>query len=339
MKYGLIMENWRRYQTLEDDNIIFENKKISYDGLLLRFDRNEIDPMVFLETLDEHISRKCDLFMNKLNENMFSKGFKSLATRALKFVVNAIEKIQKFLNSIDFAVGAGIYKVIKKCLGIIQKVTPVAVKISKVLGPIARVSMYTLLLMVLTTSTAYASSSGVEVDQDVLNVIVTALQDLTLGNEDQASELMINQTFGSTEVFVDNAEVVSSVTKHAEILGNENNGIDKAIEAAKSLIQKMDGKPMSEEEFKNWLNTLDAEVALNIEDARVPSEAMKTEDPETFKVLAAIGEKIKVVQDSHTDSTIQRFQASISKGGVDKVVDSVSSATQSTVKSRFETGT
>jgi hypothetical protein len=193
--------------------------------------------------------------------------------------------------------------------------------------------------MVLTTSTAYASSSGVEVDQDVLNVIVTALQDLTLGNEDQASELMINQTFGSTEVFVDNAEVVSSVTKHAEILGNENNGIDKAIEAAKSLIQKMDGKPMSEEEFKNWLNTLDAEVALNIEDARVPSEAMKTEDPETFKVLAAIGEKIKVVQDSHTDSTIQRFQASISKGGVDKVVDSVSSATQSTVKSRFETGT
>lgn len=339
MKYGLIMENWRQYQALGDNNIIFENKKISYDGLLLRLDRNELDPMVFINTLDEHISRKCDLFMNKLNENMFSKGFKALATRALKFIFSAIEKIQKFLNALDFAAGAAIYKVIKKCLGIVKKVTPVATKIAKVLGPIARVAMYTLIIMILTTSTAYASSNGVEVDKEVLEVALTALQDLTLGNEDLASELTINQTIGSTQVFADGAEVVASATEHAEILGNQNNAVDKALEAASSLIQKMNtGEPIMEDEFQEWLNTLDSEVAMNIEDARKPSEAMKTEDPETFKQLSTLGKKLKVVQDAHSESTLKKFNAIITKGGVDTVVDSASTVSKGVVKSRFDQG-
>ena len=339
MEYGLIMENWRQYQTLEDNSVIFENKKISYDGLLLRLNRSEVDPMIFLETLDAHISKKCDLFMNKLNENMFTDGFKSLALKALKFVLSAVDKIRGFLDSVDYQAGAAVYKIAMKCFGVINKVMTLVTKISKAIGPIGRVAVFALIIMIFFVTQAAASTAGVEMDPDVLNVTLKLLEQLTAGNEGGASELVINQTMGSTDVFVNGAQIVSDVKDYSEILGNENNSVDKAIRSAAAIIQKLSGEgPIMQEDFIQFVDKLDSEVALNIDDGIRVAERMKSEDPEHFATLADAGKKLKVVFDGSTESVIENFKANISKDGVKSVVDSVTSTSTGTMKSRFDQG-
>jgi|TARA_R110002153_G_scaffold251652_1_gene409048 hypothetical protein len=317
MKYNLIMENWRRFQTIEDDCLLFENKKITYDGLLIKLDNKEINGLRFLESLDHYITEKSVLYLNMLNEGMFKDGFKKLAMKTLNFVMSGVEKVKGFLSALDVSIGTGVYKIITKGLQILKKLSPVAKKIAKYVGPIAKVAVVVGMYLLM-TSTAVA---GVSIDPDLLSAAAELAADLQLGTSDQASE--ITTTMAQSIINVsDNGEQVMSIANDTfQVTGDANNAVDVSNKAIESLLMgarlNIDGDTLSPEQFAEILSKLDVEVQTQIEDAMRAAEEIKKTDPDLYEELKEAGDTLYLASDTDVSSEMTSQQIDQNTTGPD----------------------
>ena len=308
MNQKLIMENWRRFQAIEDDLLLFENKKITYDGLLMKLDNKEINGLRFLESLDHYIAEKSALHLNMLSEGMFKSGFKTLTMKTLNFVMNGIEKIKGFLNTLDVSIGTGVYKIITKGLQILKKLVPVAKKIAKYVGPIAKVAIMVGIYLLM-TSTAIA---GVSIDPDLLLIAAELAADLQLGTSDQASE--ITSTMAQSIINVsDNGEQVMSIASDTfEVTGDANNAVDVSNKSVEQLLMgarlNIDGATMSQEQFAEITGKLSAEVQIQIQDAMRAAEEIKKTDPDLYDELKEAGDTLYLASDTDVSSELASQQ-------------------------------
>ena len=60
----LIMENWRRFQDEQDDRLIVEGKKKSFESLMLEVDQGSLSCVTVAIALSEQVDKQIELLKN-----------------------------------------------------------------------------------------------------------------------------------------------------------------------------------------------------------------------------------------------------------------------------------
>ena len=131
------MENWRKYQQLEDEFYLLENRKVTWDTLMMKFEMQELDPVKYMEILEYSINERVDeairiyddvetiLLENEEaeaaaaeeGEEAPSKAgmLKRLVQKAAKAGKFLKDKIKRFLNKAIGAIKTGILRGLTAC--------------------------------------------------------------------------------------------------------------------------------------------------------------------------------------------------------------------------------
>ena len=131
------MENWRKYQQLEDEFYLLENKKVTWDTLMMQFEMRQLDPVKYMEIFEYSINERIDeairiyddvetiLLENEEaeaaaaeeGEEAPSKAgmLKRLVQKAAKAGKFLKDKIKRFLNKATKTIKSGILRGLQAC--------------------------------------------------------------------------------------------------------------------------------------------------------------------------------------------------------------------------------
>lgn len=308
MKYSLIMENWRRYQKLEENLYLLETKKITYESLVMKLENQEITPVVYLESLDHYVTEQSRVYLASISEGIFKETVSALMRKAAAFAISSISKVLGVLNKIDVGVGVAAMKTIGTALGILKKLVPVAKKVMKVMGPF--VGIVIIVGLALCSQAAMAAGLDPEtlkmtIPDDVLRIATEIAADLA--KEMEASTKVSVDINQIVDVSQGGEQVVQNATEIVQELGDDT-AVDKAIRAAE-LLQTMaewEGE-MTVEQYETILDKLDVELADTINEAVKDAQALKENEPgiaEEMEKIADLKGRLRVQWDGIVDSEI-----------------------------------
>ena len=311
MKHKLIMENWRRFQATEDDRLIVEGKRKSFESLMERVIRGDLDPLVVAIALDEHVSQKLPQFDSILTEGFIKDSIKKAGRALLSFIVKKIGNIQSLLSS-------GVSKkVLDRCKKILSNLTPYLKKISIFMGPVARAAFLVGISMLFCSEAAASTVQSIPVDFDLLGEMMKLWLDMSPSGEGYdlvtttAQEL--SNVAGDAGNHATNAREVA--TTAAGELGKNYDGVQKVgIEVAEMIkmlaeeAKRNDGI-VPEGAFEKALDAMSNEGAIQFGDLKAETEELCKVDPDVCKDSGQVLEQLETMYRSSIESVVKQFKA------------------------------
>jgi len=299
MKHKLIMENWRRFQATEDDRLIVEGKRKSFESLMERVTRGDLDPLVVAIALDEHVSQKLPQFDSILTEGFIKDSIKKAGRALLSFIVKKIGNIQSLLSS-------GVSKkVLDRCKKILSNLTPYLKKISIFMGPVARAAFLVGISMLFCSEAAASTVQSIPVDFDLLGEMMKLWLDMSPSGE-------------GYDLVTTTAQDLSNVA--AEKLGKNSlgpayDGVQKVgIEVAEMInmlaeeAKRNDGI-VPEGAFEKALDAMSNEGAIQFGDLKAETEELCKVDPDVCKDSGQVLEQLETMYRSSIESVVKQFKA------------------------------
>lgn len=309
MRHKLIMENWRRFQDEEDDRLIVENKRRTFESLMLEVEDDSLDPLLVAISLEEQIVSKLAKFDNKLNEGLWLDSIKAAAQKLGEFVISGVKKVAGLLES---AIGTKNYnKLIKKCISIIKTIKPYADKASKIMGPITKVALVAAVIIIFQNEALAASVAETSMNLDILQVALDLLMDLISSGDGFEITTVTDQVSSDVSGAAGEASTLSrSISGVETVMADADNNAIQAFEGIKRLIDEAiasaDGK-LSIEDAKKIIDTLGAESAMMVEDQIKAAEELCKTDPEACEIAKNQAESLREVVKSYTNSVVTQL--------------------------------
>jgi hypothetical protein len=310
------MENWRRFQATEDDRLIVEGKRKSFESLMERVTRGDLDPLVVAIALDEHVSQKLPQFDSILTEGFIKDSIKKAGRALLSFIVKKIGNIQSLLSS-------GVSKkVLDRCKKILSNLTPYLKKISIFMGPVARAAFLVGISMLFCSEAAASTVQSIPVDFDLLGEMMKLWLDMSPSGEGYdlvtttAQEL--SNVAGDAGNYATDAQELSNVA--AEKLGKNSlgpayDGVQKVgIEVAEMInmlaeeAKRNDGI-VPEGAFEKALDAMSNEGAIQFGDLKAETEELCKVDPDVCKDSGQVLEQLETMYRSSIESVVKQFKA------------------------------
>lgn len=309
MKHKLIMENWRRFQTEEDDRLIVENKRRTFESLMLEVKDGSLDPLLVAISLEEHIVSKLSKFDKKLSEGFWKEAAKQTVQKLGAYVISGVKKVAGLLES---AIGTKNYnKLVRKCISIIKTLKPYADKASKIMGPLAKVAIVAAVIIIFQNEALAASVAETSMNLDVLQVALDLLMDLISSGDGFEITTVTDQVSSDVSGAAGEISTVSrSVSGVETVMADADSNAIQAFEGIKRLIDEAiasgDGK-LSLEDAKRIIDTLGAESAMMVEDQIKAAEELCKTDPEACEIAKNQAESLREVVKSYTNSVVTQL--------------------------------
>jgi polyhydroxyalkanoate synthesis regulator phasin len=303
------MENWRRFQDEEDDRLIVENKRRTFESLMLEVEDGSLDPLLVAISLEEQIVSKLAKFDNKLNEGLWLDSIKATAQKLGEFVISGVKKVAGLLES---AIGTKNYnKLIKKCISIIKTLKPYADKASKIMGPITKVALVAAVIIIFQNEALAASVAETSMNLDILQVALDLLMDLVSSGDGFEITTVTDQVSSDVSGAAGEASTLSrSISGVETVMADADSNAIQAFEGIKRLIDEAiasgDGK-LSIEDAKKIIDTLGAESAMMVEDQIKAAEELCKTDPEACEIAKKQAESLREVVKSYTNSVVTQL--------------------------------
>ena len=94
------MENWRRFQDEQDDRLIVEGKRKSFESLILEVDQGHLSCVTVAIAISEQGDRQITLFEKQLNENFLKNTAKKFLNKATSFAMKKISDLAKLAKKV-----------------------------------------------------------------------------------------------------------------------------------------------------------------------------------------------------------------------------------------------
>jgi hypothetical protein len=338
MKFGLIMENWRRYKTLEDEMYLLENRKVTYETLLMKLEMKQINPDKYFEVLEYDLDERLKLCEELFNEAILlhegaigwiKDKAKKWAVSIFGAITGAITKTLASLKSLDIGIGTRAYLLLGKGIKLLAKLKSALSKLTKFLGPAAKYMVAAGILMLIFGCSTAAAATGTDIsnliDTDTLNAAKDLLASFAEAQDPEASYDVINQVSsseldinGNTEQFQSLAQTVTSGE------GTVNKDIVDAIDAIDGLIA-LQGDTVDQQQMQQALSEISNNASSMAEEAvRHAAEICGGElnDPEVCQQMSEHGEKVKIaVEDAkiHVETTFVTGEKVSADGTTDTI--------------------
>jgi hypothetical protein len=321
MKHELIMENWRRFQNEQDDRLIVEGKRKSFESLMLEVDQGHLSCVTVAIALSEQVDRQIALLEKQLNENFLKKlGSKALNSFS-NFATKSLEKVAKLSLTASSKTAK---KIIKIGSGIANKIASVSRKLfekgSFAIAHTLRFAAMICLSMLAFTSLAHG---GISID---------TLQNAKANTVQPVAELAVNIDFttdGEESYLMDydatgepiDVEGESGKTLKVKQIGEKS---DKLILDSAELFDGLiamaerSGGEITQDQFQKQLDNAQAEVALTVDDAvKFSMEIQQEVDPEGVAVGAEDAKKMMTTYNSFIDNFVIKTGDAVGvKGGL-----------------------
>jgi hypothetical protein len=312
MKHKLIMENWRRFQTEEDDRLIVENKRRTFESLMLEVENGSLSPLLVALSLEEHIIQRLSKFDNKLNEGFWKESAKKAAQKLVGFVTSGIGKVSKLLTQ---AIGSeNSAKLTQTCLSILNKLKPYAKKAAKIIGPVAKVALVAAIVMIFQNEALASAVGDGSIGIDQLQAAADLLMDLSSSGDGFDITTVTDQV--SSDVSGgggDFSTVERSVVGVETVMADADKTAIDAFEGINQLIDqaKLNGSnEISAEQAQKIINTFGDQAAMLIEDQLKATEELCKTDPEACEVAKNQYESLREMVKSYTNSAVTQLNTS-----------------------------
>lgn len=312
MKHKLIMENWRRFQDEQDDRLIVEGKRKSFESLMLEVDQGRLSCVTVAIALSEQVDRQIALLEKQLNENFLKNMAKKAVNKIVEIVIPSIKRIAELILS---ATKNTFKKVLSTCLGIINKIS----KGSKFLlekgyvmaDLVARTAVIAAFGALLSFGVNFAQADTGFVGAEELKTAMQLEADNVKGKVGRV-------TAQDSQMDTDGIDGLVDVERFTASYGAAMD--QKAIETIQVLetLLKMverKGSSLTKEEVEQVLSKIDAEIADWVTQSIDNAGEFSKIDPEGAKLAADQSKQIKVVVSSIIRSIGSKVQ------GIDDMSD------------------
>ena len=308
MKHKLIMENWRRFQNEQDDRLIIEGKRKSFESLMLEVDQGHLSCVTVAIALSEQVDRQVELLEKQLNENFLKKLGSKALNKFSNFATKSLEKVAKLSLKANPKAAE---KIIKIGSGIANKITTVSRKLfEKGSFAIAHTLRFASMLCLSMLAIVSFAHGGISVD---------TLQNAKANTVQPVAELAVNidfttdaeetykMDFDATGEPIDVEGESGKTLKVKEIGKKSDQLILDSAELFDGLIAMAErsGGEITQDQFQKQLDNAQAEVALTVDDAvKFSMEIQQKVDPEGVAVGAEDAKKMVTTYNSFIDNFV-----------------------------------
>ncbi len=321
MKHELIMENWRRFQNEQDDRLIVEGKRKSFESLMLEVDQGRLSCVTVAIALSEQVDRQIGLLEKQLNENFLKKLGSKALNKFSNFAMSSLDKVAKLSLKASSKTAE---KIIKIGSGIVNKIATVSRKLFEK-GSFAIAHTLRFAAMICLSMLAFTSlaNAGISID---------TLQNAKANTVQPVAELPVDIDFttDAEETFkmdkdatgepIDIEGESGKTLKVKEIGKKSDKLILDSAELFDGLIAMAErsGGEITQDQFQKQLDNAQAEVALNVEDqVKFTMEIQQKVDPEGVAVGAEDAKEMVTTYNSFIDNFVIKTGDAVGvKGGL-----------------------
>ena len=309
MKHKLIMENWRRFISEEDDHLIVENKRKSFETLMLEVDQGTLDLITITAALNEQVGNQIASLENKLNEGFWKDMSRKAVDKFSNFAASSLDKVVSLVKK---AASKNSEKIIKIGIEIVNKISSLGNRLfSKgfaLASLIVKVGSLLSLYLLLSLGVAQGGVSSVSLSD--FKTAKTVLVQPVIGQATDLSSKSI--TTRSAELPTDALGVSSSgedaqVEMFQQQWGKKmDRVIIDSVEVLEGLIVKAEqkGSPLTAEEIEGDLLTVQDEVAVTVLDTLEMIQQYDKIDPEGAKQASEQARQFGI----SVETTIRSFE-------------------------------
>lgn len=293
MKHELIMENWRRFQNEQDDRLIVEGKRKSFESLMLEVDQGHLSCVTVAIALSEHVDRQIALLEKQLNENFLKNMAKKAVNKIAEFVIPSIERIAKLILS---ATKNTFEKVLGTCLGIINKISSgikfLFEKGYVMAGYLSRIAV----LAGFGSLLSFSIANSAQADTGLVGAgeLKTAMQLEADNVKRKVGQVTVQGSQMDTDAIDGLVDVERSTYRYGADMDQKT---IKTIEVLQTLLEMVErkGSSLTKEEVEQVLSKIDAEIADWVTQSIDNAGEFSKVDPEGAKFAADQSKQIKVV--------------------------------------------
>lgn len=321
MKHKLIMENWRRFQDEQDDRLIVEGKRKSFESLMLEVDQGSLSCVTVAIALSEQVDKQIQLFEKQLNENFLKKLGSKALNKFSSFAMSSLDKVAKLSLKASSKTAK---KIIEIGSGIANKIATVSRKLfekgSFAIAHTLRFAAMICLSMLAFTSLAHGGISIDTLQNSKANTVQPVAELAVDIDFTTDAEETYKMDFDATGEPID-VEGESGKTLKVKEIGNKS---DKLILDSAELFDRLiamaerSGGEITQDQFQKQLDNAQAEVALNVEDqVNFTMEIQQEDDPEGVAVGAEDAKKMMTTYNSFIDNFVIKTGDAVGvKGGL-----------------------
>jgi len=312
MKHKLIMENWRRFQNEQDDRLIVEGKRKSFESLMLEVDQGSLSCVTVAIALREHVDREITLLEKQLNENFLKNMAKKAVNKISGIAIPSIKKMGKLILS---ATNKTFKKVFSVCLGIVKKISSAAKymfeKGMEMAGLVARTASIAALGSLLSFGVNFAQADTGFVGAEELKIAMQLEADNVKG---KVGRVTAQDSQMDTDAIDGDVDVERFMADWGTDMDQKTIETIQELQVLLEMVERK-GSSLTKEEVEQVLSKIDVEIADWVTQAIEMATDFSKVDPEGAKLAAGQSKQIKVVVSSIIRSIGSKVQ------GVDGMSD------------------